>query len=339
MEHNIIGLDIAKQVFQAHWVEEKTGEILRKQLKRGQVVEFFVNQPRSLVVIEACGSAHYWARKISSLGHAVKLIVASFVRPFVKTNKTDAADAEAIWTAAQQPGMRFVAVKSEAQQAALALHRMRQQLVKFRTMQVNQVRGILYEFGEALPKGRWKLRASAILALAKLEGRVPGVMLEAVKGQVARLADLDEEITGIEKRLAEWKKHDEATRRIAEIPGIGLLTATALTATVGNAKIFKSGREFAAFLGLVPRQSGTGGRVRLMGISKRGDIYLRTLLIHGARSVISHQKQKPAWLKRILDRRPLNVVAVALANKMARTAWALLAHETKYRDFRITSAA
>jgi transposase len=206
--------------------------------------------------MEACGSAHHWGRVLKGLGHEVKLIAAQFVRPFVKTNKTDAADAEAIWTASAQPGMRFVALKSEEQQGVLSLHRVRAQCVKVRTMQAHQVRGLLYEFG--------------------------------------------------------------------------LLSATAVVATVGDARSFRSGREFAAFLGLVPRQSGTGGRVKLLGISKRGDPYLRTLLIHGARSVLTQQArtncQPDPWLNALLARRPKNVAIVALANKMARTIWALMAH-------------
>jgi transposase len=332
MEYNTIGLDIAKQVFQAHWIEERTGEVCRKRLKRAELAEFFANMPKSMVVMEACGSAHFWARKFKSFGHEVKLIAAQFVRPYVKTNKTDVADAEGICEAAKRPEMRFVAVKNEEQQAALALHRVRQQLVKFRTMQVNQMRALLYEFGETLSLGRVKAMKEAPLALAKLEGKAPGIVLGLVRDHLQRIQGLNQEIEKIEMQLVEWKKRDEATLRIAEIPGIGLLTATALTATIGDAKAFKSGREFSAFLGLVPRQSGTGGRIRLLGMSKRGDIYLRTLLIHGARAVLTHRKNKIPWLTRLLIRRPANVAAVAMANKMARTAWALLAHGRKYQN-------
>jgi transposase len=331
MEHNTIGLDIAKRVFQAHWIEESTGEIRREKFKRSEVPEFFAKLKKAVVVMEACGSAHHWARKFREYGHEVRLIAAQFVRPYVKTNKTDQADAEAICEAAKRPGMRFVAVKSEQQQAVLALHRQRQLLVRFRTMQVNQLRGILYEFGEVLPEGRAKATKEASGALARLEGRIAGPLLESLKEQIQRLGKLEEEIEGLELRLAMWKKGDEATRRVAEIPGVGLITATALTATMGDPGVFKSGREFAAFLGLVPRQSGTGGKVRLLGISKRGDVYLRTLLIHGARSVLYHKKERPKWLEKMLARRPANVVAVALANRTARTAWALLAHGNRYQ--------
>lgn len=332
MKNNTIGLDIAKKVFQAHWVEEETGEICQEELKRSKVLEFFAKRTRSLVAMEAGGSSHYWAREIGKLGHKVVLIAPHLVRPYVKTNKTDEADAEAIWTAAQQRGMRFVAVKNEGQQAVLVLHRQRQQLVKFRTMQVNQVRGILYEFGEILPEGRLRMMKEVPRVLANAAGRVPGVVLEAVRSQLVRLRELGEEIKRIETQLLEWKKGDEAAKRLAEIPGVGLLTSTALVATMGSAGVFKSGREFAAFLGLVPKQSGTGGRVRLLGMSKRGDVYLRTLLIHGARSVIAHGRKRRPWLQKLIERRPLNVAAVALANKMARTAWALLAYGRVYQE-------
>jgi transposase len=226
----------------------------------------------------------------------VRLIAAQFVRPFVKSNKTDAADAQAIWEAAQRPGMKFVAVKSEAQQSVLTLHRMREQLVKMRTMQVNQLRGLLYEFGAELPQVRQRGIERIPGELEKLEGIVSAMVIETIRGQLKRIGGFDQDIAEIEKKLAIWKKEDRAVRRIMEIPGVGLLSATAAVATIGDAKTFQSAREFAAFLGLVPRQSGTGGRVKLLGISKRGDVYLRTLLIHGARSVITHAKHREAWL-------------------------------------------
>lgn len=339
MKITTFGLDLAKRVFQLHWVEMETGEICRRQLKRHQVVEFFANCEPSVVAMEACGGAHYWARKLRAMGHEVRLIAAQFVRPFVKSNKTDAADAQAIWEAAQRPGMKFVAVKSEGQQSVLMLHRMREQLVKMRTMQVNQLRGLLYEFGADLPQGRQRGLARIGGELERLQDVLPAMVIEAVGEQLKRLEGFDRDIGEIEKKLATWKKEDKAVRRLLDIPGVGLLTATAAVATVGDAKTFKSGREFAAFLGLVPRQSGTGGRVKLLGISKRGDVYLRTLLIHGARSVITHAKERGAWLQKLLVRRPLNVVIVALANKMARTIWALLAHDRTYEKGYVAHAA
>jgi transposase len=339
MNGTTFGLDLAKRVMQVHWVETETGEICRRQLKRGQVLEFFARREASVIAMEACGSAHYWGRKLTTLGHQVRLIAAQFVRPFVKTNKTDAADAQAIWEAAQRPAMRFVAVKSEGQQAVLMLHRMRSQLVEMRTMQVNQLRGLLYEFGAELPPGRSAGLARIPDALAELETVLPAMVIDTVREQLKRIEGLDQDIAEIERRLAAWKQDDAASQRLMAIPGVGLLTATAAVATIGDAKAFKSGREFAAFVGLVPRQAGTGGRVKLLGISKRGDVYLRTLLIHGARSVIAHGKQREPWLERLLARRPFNAAVVALANKMARTIWALLAHERTYQKGYATTVA
>jgi transposase len=339
MNCTLFGLDLAKRVFQLHWVEMETGEICRRQLKRKQVAEFFANRKPCVIAMEACGSAHYWGRKFASMGHEARLIAGQFVRPFVKTNKTDAADAQAIWEAAQRPGMKFVALKTEEQQSVLSLHRMREQLVKIRTMQVNQLRGLLYEFGVDLPQGRQRGMARAREELVRLEGELSLMIIEAMRQQLGRIEALNQDIAGIEKKLLLWKKKDECSKKLMEIPGVGLLTATAAIATIGDAKTFKNGREFAAFLGLVPRQSGTGGRVKLLGISKRGNVYLRTLLIHGARSVIRHQKEHVPWLERLLLRRPHNVVVVALANKMARTIWALLAHDRTFRKDYATGAA
>jgi transposase len=330
MKVTVFGLDLAKRVFQLHWVDVETGEISRRQLKRHQVVEFFSNRISCVVAMEACGSAHYWGRKLMLLGHEVRLIAGQFVRPFVKSNKTDTADAQAIWEAAQRPGMKFVALKTEEQQSVLSLHRIREQLVKMRTMQTNQLRGLLYEFGADLPQGRQRAMARINDELAKLEDTLSALVIETMRDQIRRIEALDEDIAGIEKKLLLWKKNDESSKRLLEIPGVGLLTATAAVATIGDARAFKTGREFAAFLGLVPRQSGTGGRVKLLGISKRGDVYLRTLLIHGARAVIQHQKEHAPWLKELLLRRPHNVAVVALANKIARTIWALLAHDRAF---------
>lgn len=339
MKVTTIGLDLAKRVFQLHWVDMETGEICRRQLKRDQVAEFFANREPAVVAMEACGSAHYWGRKLKGFGHEVRLIAAQFVRPFVKTNKTDAADARAIWGAVQRPEMKFVALKSEAQQGVLSLHRMREQLVKMRTMQTNQLRGLLYEFGADLPQGRQKGMARVGDELARLEGSLSGTVIEAVRDQLKRIEGLDKDIADIEKKLTAWKKEEKSAKKLMEIPGVGLLTATAAVAMIGDAKAFNSGREFAAFVGLVPRQSGTGGRVKLLGISKRGDVYLRTLLIHGARSVITRQKEREPWLDKLLARRPFNAVAVALANKMARTIWALLAHDREYQRGYVAKAA
>jgi transposase len=328
------GLDIAKRVFQMYWVDAGTGEVVNRRFGREDLIEFLAKRCAGRVVMEACGSAHWWARKIGSLGHEVVLLHAKFIRPFVQNNKTDVADAKAIWTAVQQPGMRTVAVKSEDQQAMLGLHRVRAQLVKFRTMQVNELRGLLYEHGVNFRAGRLAGLAEIRRRMDELEGLVAGLLWEALKEQLERIEQLDEQIDTLERRIGSWQKQEAACQAVAGIPGIGKLTATALVATMGDAKAFKSGREFAAYIGLVPKQSGTGGKVKLLGISKRGDRYLRTLLIHGARCVLFNAKHKGAWSEGLLKRRPTNVVTTALANKMARTAWAIVAHSRTYqRDY------
>jgi len=332
MNRIVVGVDIAKRVFQLHWVEPQTGEIVVLQLQREKFLEHFANRSSCVIGMEACGGSQHWARSLQRLGHEVKLLSARMVKPFVSGNKNDAADARGIWTAVQQPGIKAVAVKSEEQQAVLALHRMREQLVKFRSAQINGLRGLLGEYGEVMPQGRAGMRRDIPGALGRLVDRLPAVVIETLREQYARLGELDEQISQIERRLRQWQREDAATRRIAAIPGVGLLSATAAVATMGDARAFKSGREFAAWLGLVPRQTGTGGRVRLLGISKRGDTYLRTLLIHGARSVLTHSKEPPKWLSELLKRRPKNVAVVALANKMARTIWALTAHERAYKQ-------
>jgi transposase len=331
MNATTYGLDIAKRVFQLYWVDAQTGEIVNRRFGRDELIRFLAQRPAGRVALEACGSAHWWARKIKALGHEVVLLHAKFIRPFVQTNKTDAADARAIWTAVQQPAMRTVAAKTEDQQAMLGLHRMRALLVKFRTMQVNQLRGLLYEFGVTFRAGRLAGLAEIRARMAELEDALPGAMICSLQGQLQRIDRLEQDIDQLERRMGTWQKQEAACRAISEVPGIGKLTATALVATMGDAKTFKSGREFAAFLGLVPRQSGTGGRIRLGSISKRGDPYLRTLLIHGARSVLCHAKVPPTWQTEIQARRPANVAAVAMANKMARTAWAILAHGRAYQ--------
>jgi transposase len=332
MNRIVIGVDIAKRVFQLHWVEPATGEIVALQLKREKFLEHFANRASCLIGMEACGGSQHWARSLQKLGHEVRLLSGRMVKPFVVGNKNDVADARGIWMAVQQPGIKAVAVKSEEQQAVLALHRMREQLVKFRTAQSNGLRGLLTEYGEVMPQGRAGIKRDIPGALGRLSDRLPAIVIETLREQYARLGELDEQISQIERRLRQWQREDSATQRIAAIPGVGLLSATAAVATMGDAKAFKSGREFAAWLGLVPRQTGTGGRVRLLGISKRGDKYLRTLLIHGARAVLTHSKAPPEWLTELVKRRPKNVAVVAMANKMARTIWALMAHERAYQS-------
>ena len=327
----VVGVDTAKRVFQLHWVDMETGEIVDLKLTRAKFLEYFANRVPCVVAMEACGGSQHWARRLRELGHDPWLLPAKAVQPFVSGNKNDAHDARAIWTASQMPGVRTVAVKSEEQQAILALHRMRQQLVKFRTTQINGLRGLLTECGEVMPKGRAGISRVIAPALGRVAERLPATMMETLREQWARIGHLDEEIGEIERRIALWHRGNPDSQRVAEIPGVGVLTATAVVAAMGDPGAFKSGREFAAWLGLVPRHDGTGGRVRMLGISKRGDRYLRTLLIHGARSVLTNSKVSPEWAVRLAERRPPNVVTVALANKTARTIWALLACDRAYQ--------
>src|SRR6266853_2361714 len=310
MNATTYGLDVAKRVFQMYWVDAQTGEIVNRRFGRDELIGFLAQRPAGRVALEACGSGHWWARKIKALGHEVVLLHAKFIRPFVQTNKTDAADARAIWTAVHQPGMRTVAAKTEDQQAMLAVHRMRSLLVKFRTMQVNQLRGLLYEFGATFRTGRVAGMAEIRARMAELQDALPETMIFSLQDQLKRIELLQSDIDTLEKQIGTWQKQEAACRAIAEVPGIGRLTATALVATIGDAKTFKSGRELASFLGLVPRQSGTGGKIRLGSISKRGDPYQRTLLIHGARSVMCHAKVATTWQREIQARRPANVAAV-----------------------------
>ena len=327
----VVGLDIAKCVFQMYTVDMCTGEISNVQIKRSKVREHFANHPNCLIAMEACGGAHHWARELTALGHSVRLLHAKAVRAFVTGNKTDATDARAIWLAVQQPGVKFVGVKTTAQQATLTLHRQRELLMKMRTMQTNALRGLLYEFGATFAKGRQALFKDVEQALEDLSEQLPQMVRDSLREQVARIKALSQDMQAIEKRLGLQLRQDPQMQRIAQIPGVGLLTATAAIATMGQASAFKSGREFCAWLGLVPGQRGTGGKVRLGSISKRGDTYLRTLLVHGARSVLAHAKEPGPWLEGLKARRPANVVIVAQAAKMARTIWAVTAKEQDYQ--------
>ena len=327
----VVGLDIAKSVFQLHTVDMNSGEIVNQQLKRAKVLTYFSNRAPCVIGIEACGGAHHWARQLSAQGHSVRLIHAKVVRPFVGGNKTDAADARAIWLAIQQPDTKFVGMKTLEQQATLVLHRQRELLMKMKTMQSNALRGLLYEFGATFARGKNALVGEIEAALEVLTGDIPQYVADSLREQVQRIKDLVKDIKAVEARLAQRLRDDEDMQRVAQIPGVGLLTATAAIATMGQASAFKSGREFCAWLGLVPRQSGTGGKVKLLEISKRGDTYLRTLLIHGARSVLTHAKEPGPWLEQLKARRPANVVIVAQAAKMARAIWAVTAKQEDYQ--------
>lgn len=326
-----LGLDVAKSVFQLHWVDPNSGEIHNIQVKRAKLLEHFANRQPCLVGMEACGGAQHWARELIKLGHQVKLLPGQAVKAFVTGNKSDAIDARAIWTALRHGAAKPVAIKTEGQQAVLALHRMRQQLVKVRTMQINELRGLLTEYGEVFGRGRAPLARGIAPALQRLGDRLPQVVIDSLLAQWQRVGELDVQIGQIEVRIKALFRHDAAAQRIEQIPGVGVLTATAVSAAMGQANAFRNAREFSAWLGLVPAHKGTGGKVRMLGISKRGDTYLRTLLIHGARSVLTHSKHPSIWLQEICKRRPLNVAVVAQANKTARTIWALLRYERDYQ--------
>lgn len=286
--------------------------------------------------MEACGSAHFWARKLVALGHKVRLMAPQFVKPYVKTNKNDAADAEAICEAVSRPTMRFVPMKTAEQQAILALHRARQGFVKARTAQANQIRGLLAEYGLAIPQGISHIAKRLPEILEDGENGLPGIFRQLIDRLGMHLKELDRHVDELEAQIQIWHRESTASRKLAAIPGIGPITASAMVASVGDAKNFENGRQLAAWLGLVPRQHSSGGKQTLLGISKRGDSYLRTLLIHGARAVIRVSEHKTnqgrGWLADVIGRRNKNVAAVALANKNARTIWALLAHERNYES-------
>jgi transposase len=334
MKITTIGIDLAKTVFQVHGVDERGKTVLRKQLKRKDVVSFFANLERCLIGMEACGSAHYWARKLTELGHTVRLMAPQFVKPYVKTNKSDRNDAEAICEAVARPNMNFVPVKTTEQQAVLALHRARQGFVKARTAQANQIRGLLAEFGIVIAKGIGHISKRLPEILEDGENALPGMMREMLERLGEALKVLDRQVGEMERQIKLWHRENEQSRKLEEIAGIGPISASAFVATVGDAKSFKNARQVPAWLGMVPRHEGTGGAVKLGRISKRGDVYLRTLLIHGARAVINQFERKAnqpdGWLKRLLARRNKNIATVALAAKNARIAWALLAHERRY---------
>lgn len=318
METTTVGIDLAKNVFQVHGINTHGKVELKKQLKRDQMAAFFVNLPVCLIGIEACGSAHHWARKLQSMGHTVRLIAPQFVKPYVKTNKNDVADAEAICEAVGRPNMRFVPVKDVEQQAVLALHRVRQGFIKARTAQANQIRGLLAEFGLIIPQGIDHIATRVPELIEDATDELPGSFRLLVERLLDHLKVLDKQVIELEVQIKDWHRKSELSRKLEQIPGIGPVTASALVATIGDAKSFENGRQLAAWMGLVPKQHSTGGKSRLQGISKRGDTYLRTLLIHGARSAIlaaqCKAQQADSWLTKLLQRRSPNVVAVALAN-------------------------
>jgi transposase len=339
MEIMRIGLDLAKNVFEVYGVDEQEQPALRKTLKRSQVMKFFAQLNPCIVGIESCGSAHHWARKLRSFGHKVRMMAPQFVAPYRKSDKNDHNDAEAICEAAGRPNMRFVPVKTEEQQAVLMVHRVRSLMVGERTSLVNQIRGLLSEFGIVLPQGRCHVRSQLPSILEDAENDLPEVAREVFANQYERLCELDSKIDEYDKKIEALAKADEDAKRLMALEGIGPITATAIIASVGDITTFKNGRQFAAWLGLVPRQWSTGGRARHGRITKRGDVYLRTLLIHGARAVMRYlmnkDDRKSEWVKAVRERRGFNKAAVALAAKHARILWAMLAKGTEYLPARI----
>ena len=340
-EVSTIGLDLAKNVFQVHGVDGLGETVIRRQIRRRQVLPLFKKLPPCLVGIEACATSHYWARELDALGHEVRIMPANYVKPYVKRNKNDAADAEAICEAVTRPTMRFVTVKTAEQQSIMMVHRTRALLIRQRTMLVNAIRAHLAEFGIVAPVGLKGLRTLLAVVSDPKDERVPGVARHCLVSLATALMIIEQEIAGAELRIHAWHRSNEASRRLESIPGIGLITATALVASVTDPTTFKSGRELAAWIGLVPRQSSSGGKERMGRISKQGDRYLRWLLVAGAMSVIRHGRKnnfaKRPWLAGLVARKPAKVAAVALANKNARTAWALLVSGERYRP-PVTSA-
>lgn len=334
MEITTLGIDLAKSVFQLHGVDATGQVVLRKRLRRNQVLDFMAALSRCLVGIEACGTSHHWAREIQALGHDVRLIPPAYVKPYVKRQKNDMADAEAICEAVTRPIMHFVPIKTPEQQGVLILHRTRKMLSRQRTMILNAFRSHLAEFGIVAPKGPYHVTQLA-KALREGEHHLPEVARTALIGFADQLAALSAEIKALERQLRAWHQENSVSQRLQTIPGVGVLTATALAASIPDASVFRSGRHFAAFLGLVPRQNSTGGKDRLGRITKMGDPYLRTLLVNGATAVIRRiDKAEGAtaiWIRRLLDKKPARVATVAIANKTARIVWAVMLREEEYR--------
>jgi transposase len=332
MEITTIGLDLAKHVFQVHGVDEAGHVVVKRRLRRAQVVSYFASLPPCLAGMEACATAHFWARELRALGHEVRLMPPQYVKAYVKRGKNDAADAAAICEAVTRPSMRFVPVKSEEQQSALLMHRARELLVRQRTQLINAVRGHLAEFGLVVARGPWNV--PQLLASMAEDQRVPEAARPVVQLLATQLDEVGRGIAEVDARIVAWHKTNSVSRRLATIPGIGPLSATAIAATVPDPDVFRGGREFAAWLGLVPRQRSTGGKPRLGRISRLGDKYIRQLLIVGAQTVLLRSKvaRSDAWIQGLLARRPRVVVAIALANKMARIVWAMMAKGQSYRQ-------
>ena len=332
-EITTIVLDLAKHVFQVHGIDAQGTTVLRRRLRRGQLLAFFSRIPRCVVGLEACATGHYWARELRALGHEVRLMPAQYVKAYIKRNKHDAADAEAICEAVGRPTMRFVPVKTAEQQATALLHRGREQLVRQRTMLVNALRAHLAEFGIVAARGLRNVGQLIAIVRDDADIRLPAVAQQVLQVLASQLEQIEAAVAALERQLLTWHNANPASQRLASIPGIGPIIATAIATTVADANEFRSGREFAAWLGLVPRQNSTGGKIRLGGITKRGNRYLRRLLINGASANLLRSKATKAdpWVIGLRRRRPPLVVAVALANKTARIAWAVMLRQREYQ--------
>ncbi len=334
-EISVVGIDLAKQVFHLHGVNEQGYTVIRKRMNRKQLVRYMSNLKPCLIGMEACGGSHDWARKLIAMGHDVRLISPQFVKPYVKSNKNDEVDAAAICEAVQRPDMRFVPIKSIEQQDIQSLHRARSLSVSHRTAQANQIRGLLMEYGVVIPKSMASLRQGIPDILEDADNALTPMFREFLYGLWEEFIRLDKRVAKYDVQIKQLSEQSEVCKRLMAIPGIGPMVSTALVASVADAKAFKSGREMAAWLGLVPRQHSTGGKPRLLGISKRGDVYLRKLLIHGARSALrwadKKQDKRSRWVCELANRRGQNIAAVALANKTVRTAWVLMSRDEAYR--------
>jgi transposase len=331
-----IGLDIAKSVFQVHGIDAEDRVIIRRQLKRRYVLAFFEKLPPCLVGIEACASSHHWSRELKALGHRVRLMPPAYVKPYVKRQKNDAADAEAICEAVRRPTMRFVATKTPEQQSCLMLHRTRHLFIRQQTAVINVIRGHLAEFGIVAPVGRRGVEELLDVVADPSDKRVPEVARTCLAALGAQLRKLKEQILEFDRMIMAWHRSNEASRRLDAIPGVGPMLATALVASIADPKVFRSGRNFSAWIGLVPKQHSSGGKDRLGSISKQGDRYLRSLFMAGALAVIRYAKihgtKHRPWLTALLARRPTKVAAIALANKIARMVWAMMARGERYKE-------
>jgi transposase len=337
-----VGIDIAKNVFQIHGVDETGGVVVRRQLRRRQVLPFFHRSPACLVGMEACASSHHWAREIGKLGHEVKLMPPRYVKPYVKRNKNDAADAEAICEAVTRPNMRFVPIKTEEQQSVLMLHRTRQLFVRQRTTVINAIRAHLAEFGIVAGVGRNGVEALLALIVKGEDERIPPRARDCLMALAMQLELLKRQLLEADRRVLAWHRQNKLSKRLEAIPGVGPLVASALVASIPDPTIFRSGRDMSAWIGLVPKQNSTGGKARLGSITKAGNRYLRKLLVIGALSVIKRAKQvgytRHPWLVALLARRTTMIAAIALANKIARVAWAMMVRGERFKPSRLLPA-